>query len=113
MAGQIPPITWFAVSGHVNGGLTGVFRADTRDDDAANNLRDLVRGVVALAKLQTGAHPELRPMADSLQLGGVGKNVSLSFDVSPQMFDLLVTTLKGLRRARPPKSTPTSAVTST
>jgi len=97
VAGQLPPITWFSVSGHVNSGINGLFQVDARDDDSANSLRDLVRGVVALAKLQTGAHPELRPMADSLQLGGTGKNVSLSFDVSPQMFDLLATTLKGLQ----------------
>jgi len=102
VAGQLSPITWFAVSGHVNSGLSGMFQADARDEDSANSLRDLVRGVVALAKLQTGAHPELRPMADSLQPGGTGKNVTLAFDVSPQMFDLLVTTLKGLQGARRP-----------
>ena len=102
VAGQLPPITWFAVSGHVNSGLSGLFQADARDDESANSLRDLVRGVVALAKLQTGAHPELRPMVDSLQPGGTGKNVTLAFDVSPQMFDLLVTTLKGLQGARRP-----------
>jgi hypothetical protein len=97
VAGQLPPITWFAVSGHVNSGLSGLFQAVARDEDSANSLRDLVRGVVAFAKLQTGAHPELQPMADSLQPGGTGKNVTLSFDVSPQMFDLLATTLKGLQ----------------
>ena len=47
---QIPAITWFAVSGHVNGGLRGVIRAETRDDEAANNLRDVVRGFMALGE---------------------------------------------------------------
>ena len=101
VAGQLPPITWFSVSGHVNNGISGLFQVDARDDESANSLRDLVRGVVALAKLQTGAHPELRPMADSLQLGGTGKNITLSFDVSTQMFDLLATTLKGLQGRAP------------
>ena len=97
VAGQLPAITWFSVSGHVNSGINGLFHLDARDDEAAAGLRDVVRGVVALAKLQAGSHPELRPMVDSLQLGGSGKSVTLSFDVSPQMFDLLATTLKGLQ----------------
>src|SRR5262245_11232755 len=40
VAGRLPAITWFAVSGHVNGGLRGVVRAEARDEEAANNLRD-------------------------------------------------------------------------
>ena len=51
---QIPAITWFAVSGHINGGLRGTLRAEARDDEAANNLRDVVRGFLALAKLRVG-----------------------------------------------------------
>jgi hypothetical protein len=97
MASQIPPITWFSASGHVNGGITGTFRADTRDEASANSLRDVLRGVVAFARLQTTAHPELNPMLDSLQLGGSGKSVTLAFDLSPQMFDQLANALNGLR----------------
>ena len=100
MASQIPPITWFSASGRVDGGLTGTFRADTRDDESAGSLRDLLRGIVAFAKLQTGSHPELKPMIDSLQLGGTGKTVTLAFDLTPEMFDQLATALKGLQRAR-------------
>ena len=56
-----------------------IVRAETRDDEAANNLRDVVRGFLALAKLQAGAKPELQPMMQSLELGGTGKTVALSF----------------------------------
>jgi hypothetical protein len=98
LTSQLPPITWFSASGHVDGGISGVFRADARDEDAANGLRDMLRGVVALAKLQTGSRPELRPMVDSLQLGGTGKSVTLSFDLTAQMFDLLANAVKGLQK---------------
>jgi hypothetical protein len=98
LTNQLPPITWFSASGHVDGGISGIFRADARDDAAANGLRDVLRGVVALAQLQTGSRPELRPMVDSLQLGGTGKSVTLSFDLSAQMFDLLATAVKGLQK---------------
>ena len=87
VANQLPPITWFAVSGHVNGGLRGMVRAETRDDEAANNLRDVVRGFLALAKMQAGSRPEFQTLAQSLELGGTGKTVALSFDIPAQIFD--------------------------
>jgi hypothetical protein len=87
VATQIPAITWFAVSGHINGGLSGTLRAETRDEEAANNLRDVVRGFIGLAKLQSGARPELQTMLQSLELGGTGKTVALSFTVPSEVFD--------------------------
>jgi hypothetical protein len=87
--GQLPAISWFAVSGQVDGGITGSLQAETRDEESANGLRDVVRGFMALAKMQTGSKAELQPLLQSLQLGGVGKMVMLSFDLSPQMLDLL------------------------
>ena len=100
VASQIPPITWLSASGRVDGGLKGTLRADARDEASANSLRDVVRGVVALARLQSGAHPELQPMIDSIQLAGTGKTVTLSFEVSPEMFDTLATTVQGFGRGR-------------
>jgi hypothetical protein len=86
---QIPPITWFAVSGHVNGGLRGTIRAEARDEEAANNLRDVVRGFLALAKLSAGSKPEIQAMMQSLELAGTGKTVSLSFTVPAEVFDIV------------------------
>ncbi|MNC98553.1 hypothetical protein D3C83_165540 [compost metagenome] len=62
----------------------------------------MIRGIVALAKLQSGSRPELQPIVDSILLGGVGKTVTLSFDLSPELFDRLAGTLQnfGPRRAR-------------
>jgi len=93
---QIPAITWFSVSTHINGGIRGVLRAETRDDEAANNLRDVVRGFLALGKLQSGSHPEIQAMMQSLELGGTGKTVALSFDVPLQVFDLIESLRQGL-----------------
>jgi hypothetical protein len=89
VSSQIPAITWVSASGHVNGGIRGVVRAEARDDEAANNLRDIVRGFLALAKLQTGAKPELQMMMQSLELSGTGKTVALSFVVPAEVFDLV------------------------
>jgi hypothetical protein len=89
VSSRLPPITWFAVSGHVNGGLRGMIRAETRDEEAANNLRDVVRGFLALGKLQTGGRPEVQAMMQSLELGGTGKTVALSFTVPSEIFDVI------------------------
>ena len=89
VASQIPAITWFSVSAHVNGGLHGTLRAETRDEEAANNLRDVVRGFLALGKMQAGAKPELQALMQSLELGGTGKTVALSFAVPAEVFDMI------------------------
>jgi hypothetical protein len=86
---QLPAISWFAVSAHVNGGVRGTLRAEARDDESANNLRDVVRGFLALAKLGSGAKPELQAVMQSLELGGTGKTVSLSFAVPAELFDVI------------------------
>ena len=100
VASQIPAITWFSISTHVNGGIRGTLRAEARDDEAANNLRDVVRGFLALGKMQAGSRPEIQAMMQSLELGGTGKTVALSFDVPLQVFDLVDSLKKGL--AKPP-----------
>jgi len=87
LAERLPAITWFSVSGHINGGLRGVIRAEARDEEAANNLRDVVRGFMALGKLQAGSNPQVQLMVDSLELGGAGKTVALSFAVPAEVFD--------------------------
>jgi hypothetical protein len=89
VAGRLPAITWFSVSGHINGGIRGVIRAEARDDEAASNLRDVVRGFMALAKMQAGSRPEMQAMMQSLELGGAGKTVALSFAVPAEVFDVI------------------------
>ncbi len=86
---QLPAITWVSLSGHVNGGIRGVLRAEARDDEAANNLRDVVRGFLALAKMSSGSRPELQLMMQSLELTGTGKTVGLSFAVPGEVFDIV------------------------
>jgi len=86
---QIPPITWFSIRGQVDGGLQARLTAEARDDEAANMLRDVVRGFLALARLESSSKPEFQRFVQSLQLGGAGKTVSLSLDVPGQVFDAL------------------------
>jgi hypothetical protein len=86
---QLPPLDWLAASGRVDTGLHGFVRAEARDVQSAESLRDVVQGFLALAKLQGGRDPAYRSMLDSVALSAVGKSVSLTFDVSPAVLDLL------------------------
>jgi hypothetical protein len=97
VASQLPPINWFAASGHINGGVEGLVRAEANTEQAAIDLREVIRGFMALARLQTRQNTELTAMLDSLQLGGEGKTVSLAFSVPPEMLDRIV----ALRRSQP------------
>jgi hypothetical protein len=89
VARQLPSLTWFAASAQVDDGLTGVLRAEARDETAAGNLRDVVRGFLALARMQAASRPELQTALDSLQLGGAGKTVSLGFTIPAELLDAI------------------------
>ena len=103
VANQLPPINWFSARGFVNSGVEGQLRVETRDEASAKNLQDVIRGFMALGRLQTGQHPEVAGFLDSVQLSGDGKTVSLSFSLPPETIDAL----GALRARRPtPRTTP-------
>ena len=101
VAQRLPAINWLTLSGHVNGGISLAARAEARDDAAAKNLRDVLQGILALAKLQTGQRADLAAIVNSIELGGEGKNVSLAFAVPIEAIDQLAN-LAAARAAREP-----------
>ncbi len=94
IASQIPAVKWFAASSEINGGLSAMLRAEARDDEAAKNLRDVVQGFMALAKLQAGSKPEFQTLIQSIQLSGTGKTVALSFEVPAAPIDVMSQKMK-------------------
>lgn len=101
MRAQLPGVTWLAAGGTLDGDLTGRVVADVRDEDAARNLRDMARGLVALGRLQAGRRPELRTLLESIQLGGDGRTVRLSARVPAELLASL-----GARGAGAPEDAP-------
>jgi hypothetical protein len=90
IARQIPPVKWFAAAGHINGGLSAMVRAEANDDQAAENLRDVVRGFLALGRLQSQGDPRIAAIANSMQLEGSGKTVQLNFSVPAEVIELVL-----------------------
>lgn len=86
---HLPAIQWFSAATHINGGVSGVFKAEARDEESARNMRDVLNGFLALAKMQSSSQPELKTMVESLQLSGDGKNVAVSFTLPSELFDAL------------------------
>jgi hypothetical protein len=89
IAGRIPAVRLFAAAGHINGGFSGTLRAEARDEQSAQQLRDVVRGLLALAQLQSQNDPKIAALAQSLQLSGDGTTVALSFAVPAELLQLM------------------------
>jgi hypothetical protein len=87
---QLPEVKWFAASGHLNGGLSATFRAEGKDEEAGKNMREVVQGVLALARLQMDAKPELKPLLNSVQVEGTGNGVALHVTLPAEMLDVIV-----------------------
>jgi hypothetical protein len=112
---QLPPINWVALTGHIDGGVRGTMHAETRDEAAAQNLQDVIRGMMALMRLQVAQHAELAAFVDSLELSGHDKTVTLGFSVPAEVVDSLFlkraarpapASPPGERQEQPPPSTP-------
>jgi hypothetical protein len=86
---QIPAVKTFAVMSHIDGGVSGTLRAEARDDQSAENLRQVVQGFLALGRMQAQADPKVAALLQSLQLTGTGKTVALSFTVPAEIFDMI------------------------
>lgn len=95
IAAQMPAISWFSAAGHINGGVSGTFKAETKDEATAQNLRDVMRGFLAMAKMQAGSKPGMQQLADSLILSGDGKTVALAFSIPSEVLDVLEGMAKG------------------
>src|SRR6185436_3330698 len=73
VAQQVPPIRLVSVKAHINGGVKATIRAEAGDKAAADQLRDVVRGFISLARLQGGAKPEIDSMLKPFEQSRPGR----------------------------------------
>jgi len=91
----MPAISWFSAAGHVNGGISGTFKAEAKDEATAKNLRDLMGGFLAMAKMQAANKPGMQQLADSLVISGEGNSVALAFSIPSEVLDVIEGLAKG------------------
>ena len=87
IASKLPAVKTFAVMTHIDGGITGSLRAETKDDASADNLRQVVQGFLALGRMAND--PKATALMNSLQLSGSGKTVKLSFSIPSEVLDMI------------------------
>ena len=98
---QLSAVQWCIVNLHVDGGVNGVIRAIARDDQAAENLRDVVRGGLAAAHLMGGRDTRLDAVVNAVQVSGTGKDVAVTFTVPTEILDMIngVAGIRNLQQA--------------
>lgn len=87
VSSRLPAVRWFAASGRVNGGISATLRAEARDEQAAQNLRDMVNGALALARMQSDSRKDIQAIMQSVHLAGTGKTVELSFALPTEVIN--------------------------
>ena len=90
IARQIPPVKWFAASGHINGGISGMVRVEALDDEAAELLRRQVNGALAFGEMVGRNDPRAAAALKTIQMSGSGKTVQLSFTVPGELLQMVL-----------------------
>lgn len=98
---QMPGIKWVAVAAHVNGGVTGLLRAEAKDDKAAADLRAVVNGAIAAGRLVGGKDARLDALFNSVQVAGSGKDISVTFSVPPDVLAMVGAVDRALELKKP------------
>ena len=92
---HMPGVQWFVAAARVNGGIGGTLRAEAIDDKSADDLRQIVNGGLAAARLFGGNDPKVEAMINSLQVTGTGRTVGVAFQITPEMIDTMIAIASG------------------
>ena len=89
VTGQVPPLHLVSAKADINGGIKATIRAEAGNKAAADQLRDVVRGFIAMARLSGAAKPELETTLKSIEVSGTDNTVQLSFAVPAEALGTL------------------------
>jgi hypothetical protein len=105
IAKQLPAVNWVSVSGHVDDGVRGTLRVEAKDETAAKDLTEVIRGFMALARLQASQHQDLATIVNSLQLSGHDKTVTLDFQIPGDVLNTIAAMRAVPHQAPAPRTT--------
>jgi hypothetical protein len=86
---HLPGIEWVAVSADIGTGVNGFMRAEAKDDAAGEQLRSVINGALAAARMFGGQDPKVEAALRSVQATGSGRTAQVSFAVGPELLDLM------------------------
>lgn len=89
MRDQMPAVEWFAASADVDHTVSARLHAETKDDASGEQLRAIVNGAVAAARMMSGTDARMQAAVNSVQSSGAGKSVEISMTVPVELLDTL------------------------
>jgi hypothetical protein len=85
----LPPVKSVIVTGDLDPMVAVELTGEAVDSKAAQNLADVVRGLVALASLQANQKPELKELASAVSVTTVATRVHVNLRVPYELLDSL------------------------
>jgi hypothetical protein len=82
-------LRWLSVGADVGSTVRAVVRVEAQSEQAASDLRSLVDGAVAAARLMGGKDTRLEGVLKSVQTSSSGSSVELQVTVPPDMLDFV------------------------
>ena len=79
-----------AAAVQLDAGYRGLLSVETHDDAGAERLREVLNGLVALARVQSAQRPEWRTALGTLQPDIQGRRVSISVELTPELLSRLL-----------------------
>jgi hypothetical protein len=86
---QVESILWLSISADIDRDVRGLIRAEARDEESGQQLRTVLSGAIAAAKMLGEQDARLATALNSVQTTGAGRNVELSFELSSGLLDLI------------------------
>ena len=86
---QLPALQSLVVTGDLDPALSVEAIGEARDEPAAKNLADVVRGFFALAQLQAGQKPELKELTSAVSVATEANKVRVSARFSYELLESL------------------------
>ena len=85
----LPYLESLLVTGELEGAVSLSVTGETKDEAAAKNLADIVRGLAALVQLQAGQRPELKELGTAIGVSTESNKVLLNARFSYELIDAL------------------------
>jgi hypothetical protein len=86
---QVEGIEWLSISANIDRDVRGLIRAEARDEESGQQLRTVLAGALAAAKMFGEQDVRLATALESVQTTGTGRNIELSFEISSALLDLM------------------------
>jgi hypothetical protein len=103
---QLPALRSMVVTGDLDPVVALQITGETADAAAAQNLADIVRGIVAMASLQAHQKPELKQLASAVSVSTEAHRVRVNARFPYELLESLHPKKQGVATAAPGKSAP-------